>query len=52
MLCKPAFGLLLGGLLWVWAAGPAEEASVRPGINSHYHDPDYEHWVSIFESRQ
>lgn len=32
-------------------AGVLAEENVSPGINRHYHDPDYESWVSVFESR-
>ena len=28
----------------------AEEQSVRPGVNSYYMDPDWQHWVNQFES--
>lgn len=28
----------------------AEERSVRPGINSYYHDPEWQLWVNAFES--
>ena len=28
----------------------AEEASVRPGINTYYMDPDWQQWVSQFET--
>lgn len=31
------------------AALPAEQESVRPGINRHYEDPDYERWRATFE---
>ena len=37
-------------LLWVAGCGNAfAEANVNPGINSHYQDARYEHWVRIFE---
>lgn len=29
---------------------PAEEQSVRPGVNRHYLDPEWQHWVNQFES--
>ena len=33
-----------------WGTGPAgAEQNVNPGINQHYQNPDYGHWVSIFE---
>lgn len=40
------------GWILVLLAGPVvgEEASIRPGINDHYRDPDYAHWVRVFES--
>ena len=43
---------LLGWALFLLFAGPAsgEEVSVRPGINDHYRNPDYAHWVRVFES--
>lgn len=43
---------LPGWALLLLLAGPVagEEASVRPGINDHYQDPDYAHWVRVFES--
>ena len=44
--------LLLAGLLLGSTVARPEEESVRPGINTHYQDPDYAHWVSIFESPQ
>jgi predicted methyltransferase len=28
----------------------AQQHSVRPGINRHYEDPDWQHWVRQFES--
>lgn len=28
----------------------AEEQSVRPGVNRHYMDPEWQHWVNQFES--
>ena len=28
----------------------AEEQSVRPGINTYYKDPDWQHWVNQFET--
>jgi len=28
----------------------AQQQSVRPGINRHYEDPDWQHWVRQFES--
>ncbi len=28
----------------------AEEESVRPGINTYYMDPDWQHWVNQFET--
>jgi ubiquinone/menaquinone biosynthesis C-methylase UbiE len=40
--------LLLSGLLLVFAA-TAQEQSVRPGINRHFMDPDWQQWVNTFE---
>jgi len=40
--------LLLAGLLLVFSA-VAEEQSVRPGINRHYVDPNWQRWVNTFE---
>ena len=40
--------LLLAGLLLVFPA-TAGEQSVRPGINRHFEDPDWQQWVSTFE---
>jgi ubiquinone/menaquinone biosynthesis C-methylase UbiE len=43
-------------LLWLLAAlllaAPlqADEQSVRPGINRHYEDPNWQQWVATFES--
>lgn len=43
-------------LLWAMAAmllaGPllADEQSVRPGINRHYENPNWQQWVATFES--
>lgn len=28
----------------------AQEQSVRPGVNNHYMDPDWQYWVDTFES--
>jgi len=46
--CLPRIILLLSGLLLVLAAA-AQEQSVRPGINSHFEDPDWQQWVNTFE---
>ena len=35
-------------LLWVPGLAHSEQ-NVNPGINQHYQNPDYDHWVSIFE---
>jgi len=40
--------LLLSGLLLVLSAA-AQEQSVRPGINRHLIDPDWQQWVNAFE---
>ena len=40
--------LLLAGLLLVFPA-TAGDQSVRPGINRHFEDPDWQQWVSTFE---
>jgi len=40
--------LLLCGLLPALASA-AQEQSVRPGINRHFEDPDWQRWVSTFE---
>ena len=39
---------LLVCLLWVPGLASSEQ-NVNPGINQHYQNPDYDHWVSIFE---
>ena len=43
----PFFLLLCGLLLAGYAA--AQEESVRPGINRHFVDPDWQRWVNTFE---
>jgi len=40
--------LLLTGLLLAFAAA-AQEQSVRPGINRHFMNPDWQQWVNAFE---
>ena len=40
--------LLFAGLLPVFSASAGEQ-SVRPGINRHFEDPDWQQWVSTFE---
>ena len=40
--------LLLSGLMLVFSA-TAEEQSVRPGINRHFENPDWQRWVNTFE---
>jgi len=40
--------LLLAGLLLVFSAA-AQEQSIRPGINRHFVDPDWQRWVNTFE---
>lgn len=40
--------LLLIGVLSGFGAW-AESQSVRPGINRHYQNPDYDHWWGVFE---
>ena len=42
------FILLLAGLLLVFSAA-AQEQSIRPGINRHFVDPDWQQWVGAFE---
>jgi predicted methyltransferase len=43
---------LLYLLVLLLAAGPlaARDQSIRPGINRHFEDPDWQQWVSTFES--
>ena len=40
--------LLLSGLLLVFSAA-AQEQSIRPGINRHFEDPNWQQWVNTFE---
>jgi ubiquinone/menaquinone biosynthesis C-methylase UbiE len=40
--------LLLAGLLLAFSV-VAQEQSVRPGINRHFVDPDWQRWVNTFE---
>ena len=40
--------ILLAGLLLVFSA-VAQEQSIRPGINLHFVDPDWQQWVNTFE---
>ena len=40
--------LLLAGLLLIFTAA-AQEQSIRPGINNHFLDPDWQQWVNTFE---
>ena len=40
--------LLPAGLLLAFFA-VAQEQSVRPGINRHFEDPDWQRWVNTFE---
>ena len=40
--------VLLFGLLLVISA-TAQEQSIRPGINRHFEDPDWQRWVNTFE---
>ena len=40
--------ILLAGLLLVFSA-VAQEQSIRPGINRHFVDPDWQQWVNTFE---
>ena len=40
--------LLLCGLLPVFSSA-AQEQSIRPGINRHFEEPDWQRWVSTFE---
>ena len=42
--------LLLTGLLLVLSA-TAQDQSIRPGINRHFVDPDWQRWVNTFERR-
>ena len=39
---------MLAGLLLVYAA-VAQEQSIRPGINKHFVDPNWQQWVNTFE---
>lgn len=50
MRVKFVAGVLVSCLLL--SAAAAREASVNPGINSYYMNPDYAKWVAIFESPQ
>ncbi|MDH3527236.1 MAG: class I SAM-dependent methyltransferase [Gammaproteobacteria bacterium] len=43
-----SFLLLLCSLCLAWSAA-AQEQSVRPGINRHFVDPDWQRWVNTFE---
>lgn len=40
---------VLAGLIFLCQA-QAGEQNVNPGINTHYHDPDYRQWQAVFES--
>jgi predicted methyltransferase len=40
--------LLLCGL-WLVFSATAQEQSVRPGINRHFADPEWQRWVNTFE---
>ena len=40
--------LLSASLIFVPVLANSEQ-NVNPGINQHYQNPDYEHWVKIFE---
>lgn len=43
--------LLSGFLLLIYIiTSVAEEQSVRPGINQNYENPEFDQWVSVFES--
>ena len=42
--------ILLALVLLVVNPVCAQEQSVRPGVNSYYMDPDWQHWVRQFES--
>ncbi len=44
--------VFLAGLCLHHGPAMAREQSINPGINSHYKDPDYQHWVDVFESPQ
>ena len=46
--CPIRVMLLLSGLLLVFSAA-AQEQSVRPGINRHFEDPDWQRWVNTFK---
>lgn len=52
MLRQTSCRLLTAALLVCGSSAGAQETSVRPGINAHYRDPDYAHWVSVFETPQ
>jgi ubiquinone/menaquinone biosynthesis C-methylase UbiE len=44
----PGFLWMLAGLLLISTLA-AQEQSVRPGINNHFMDPDWQQWVNTFE---
>lgn len=46
--CTAQIVLLLVALMLVNSV-TAEEQSVRPGINRHFEDPDWQRWVNTFE---
>ncbi len=50
---RPFIRFFLGiCVVLVFTSAPfAQERSVRPGVNSYYMDPEWEHWVRQFESR-
>lgn len=41
--------LSVAGLVASPTGLPAQESSVRPGINRHYENPEFEQWLSTFE---
>jgi len=42
--------LLLNTMALLPVMACSQEQNVRPGINQHYQNPDFDYWVSIFES--
>ena len=46
---RPLLFLLLLCNLQTGLAATAQEQSVRPGINDHFRDPNWQQWVNAFE---
>lgn len=42
--------LLLSVLVLLPVTGWSQEENVRPGINQYYQNPDFNHWLTIFEN--